>query len=95
MPTKSRPNKAANLLEIELSKALCKVTSYPHLDDSLTVMMHETHISWVFLVGDFAYTVKKPITTSFLDYGTLQQRLKYCNEELRYVNSLLICFALI
>ena len=45
--------------------------------------VHETHISWVFLVGDFAYKIKKPITTSFLDYGTLEKRRQFCHEELR------------
>lgn len=47
------------------------------------VRLHETHISWVFLCGEFAYKVKKPIRNDFVDYGTLQQRRRCCDEELR------------
>ena len=47
------------------------------------VVMHETHVSWVFLVGEFAFKIKKPIKTSFLDYGTLALREHYCHEEVR------------
>lgn len=48
-----------------------------------TVVLIETHISWVFLTGEFAYKVKKPVNLGFLDFSTLKQRLFYCNEELR------------
>jgi len=27
----------------------------------------ETHVSWVFLTGQFAYKVKKPLRLSFID----------------------------
>lgn len=47
------------------------------------VVVHETHISWVFLAGRFAYKVKKPITNDFLDYGSLSRRKRMCEEELR------------
>ena len=47
------------------------------------VVVHETHISWVFLVGDVAYKLKKPVKTSFLDYSTLEKRRHFCNEEIR------------
>ena len=30
----------------------------------------ETHVSWVFLTGPFAYKVKKPLRLSFIDYST-------------------------
>jgi aminoglycoside phosphotransferase family enzyme/predicted kinase len=43
----------------------------------------ETHISWVFLAGDRAYKVKKPVRLGFLDYGTLAKRLAACREEVR------------
>jgi uncharacterized protein len=43
----------------------------------------ETHISWVLLAGRFAYKIKKPVTLPFLDYGTVEQRRFYCQEELR------------
>lgn len=47
------------------------------------VQVIETHISWIFLVGDRAFKVKKPIQTDFLDYSTLSQRQRFCDEELR------------
>ena len=43
----------------------------------------ETHISEVFLVGDRAYKVKKALVLPFLDYGTLERRRAFCEEELR------------
>ena len=43
----------------------------------------ETHISWVLLAGDRAYKIKKPVRFSFVDYGTLQARRHFCEEELR------------
>ena len=43
----------------------------------------ETHISWVFLVGDLAYKVKKPVRLDFLDFSTPALRLHFCEEELR------------
>jgi aminoglycoside phosphotransferase family enzyme/predicted kinase len=47
------------------------------------VELRETHISWVFLAGDFAYKVKKPLRLPFLDYGTLERRQRMCHEEVR------------
>jgi aminoglycoside phosphotransferase family enzyme/predicted kinase len=45
--------------------------------------MVETHISRVFLTGEFAYKVKKPIRLAFLDYSTLEKRRACCDEEFR------------
>lgn len=42
----------------------------------------ETHISHVFLVGDYAYKLKKAIQLSFLDYSTLEKRRACCISEL-------------
>lgn len=47
------------------------------------VRVHETHASWVFLAGGFAYKVKKPVRLAFLDYSTLERRLAACREEVR------------
>jgi aminoglycoside phosphotransferase family enzyme/adenylate kinase family enzyme len=47
------------------------------------VILHETHISWVFLCGEDAYKVKKPIQNDFIDYSTLDQRRHCCEEEIR------------
>jgi hypothetical protein len=43
----------------------------------------ETHVSWVFLTGPYAYKVKKPLRLSFLDYSTAVRREWMCREELR------------
>lgn len=38
------------------------------------VEVRETHVSVVFLVGELAYKLKKPLVLPFLDYGTLAGR---------------------
>ncbi len=43
----------------------------------------ETHISWIFLTGEFAYKLKKPVNLGFLDFSTLERRKHFCEEELR------------
>jgi aminoglycoside phosphotransferase family enzyme/predicted kinase len=53
---------------------------YPHPVDA--VAFRETHISWVFLTGTFAYKVKKPVDLGFLDFTTLGKREHYCRREL-------------
>ena len=52
---------------------------YPH--PVSTIQVEETHISRVFLTGDFVYKVKKPVDFGFLDYTTLEKRLRYCKQE--------------
>jgi aminoglycoside phosphotransferase family enzyme/predicted kinase len=47
------------------------------------VRLVETHISWVFLTGERAYKVKKPVKLPFVDFSTLELRKRFCNEELR------------
>lgn len=43
----------------------------------------ETHMSWVFIAGDIAYKLKKPVVYHFLDLRTLETRWKNCKEEIR------------
>jgi uncharacterized protein len=47
------------------------------------VAVHETHASWVFVAGDRAFKVKKPVALGFLDYTTLARRRGACREEVR------------
>lgn len=47
------------------------------------VELIETHISWVFLAGDFVYKVKKSLDLGFLDFSSLDKRQHFCREELR------------
>lgn len=43
----------------------------------------ETHMSWVFLVGEQVFKLKKPVRFPFLDFTTLAAREFYCREEVR------------
>lgn len=45
--------------------------------------MRETHISWVFLTGQYAYKLKKPLDLGFANFSSLCDREKYCLEEVR------------
>lgn len=62
-------------------KALGRKEAYPH--DITEVKLIETHISWVFLTGDYVYKIKKSVNFGFLDFSTLPQRRFYCSEEVR------------
>ena len=54
---------------------------YPHPVGEVELV--ETHISWVFLAGDYAYKIKKPLHLPFLDARSLLARRRYCEAELR------------
>lgn len=43
----------------------------------------ETHMSWVFLVDQKVFKLKKPVCFSFLDFTTLKAREFSCREEVR------------
>jgi len=47
------------------------------------VDVRETAVSLIFLAGERAYKVKKPVRMPFLDYSTLEQRQRFCREEVR------------
>ena len=49
----------------------------------IKVETKETHMSWVFIVNDVVYKLKKPVTYRFLDFRTLEARLNNCREEIR------------
>jgi aminoglycoside phosphotransferase family enzyme/predicted kinase len=65
----------------DVRAALARPNFYPSPPDRVDV--RETHISWVFLAGDRAYKLKKPVVLPFLDYGTPQRRREMCREEVR------------
>jgi uncharacterized protein len=64
-----------------LADALLRPECYPHSANRIERL--ETHISWVFLAGDRAYKVKKPVRMDFLDFSSLEARRRFCDEELR------------
>jgi aminoglycoside phosphotransferase family enzyme len=43
----------------------------------------ETHMSWVFLIGQEVFKLKKPVCFPFLDFTRLKAREFYCREEVR------------
>src|ERR1700674_3760229 len=60
---------------------LLKGAAYAHAVSD--IKLHETHISWVILTGEYAYKVKKRVKLEFPDTTTLATRHFLCNEELR------------
>lgn len=52
---------------------------YPHPVRDVAVC--ETHISMVFLAGDFVYKIKKAVDLTFLDFTTLEKRRHFCTRE--------------
>ncbi len=64
-----------------LITALNNPAHYPHPVDQVTLL--ETHISWVFLAGEYAYKIKKPLNLGFLDFSSLERRAHFCREEIR------------
>jgi uncharacterized protein len=55
---------------------------YPHPVQE-PIQLLQTHISYVFLTGEYAYKVKKPTNFGFLDFTSLEKRCHFCHEELR------------
>lgn len=54
---------------------------YPHPVQGIKLL--QTHASYVFLTGDYAYKLKKPVNFNFLDYSTLAKRKYFCEQELQ------------
>lgn len=61
--------------------ALRQPDAYPQPVDRVECI--ETHMSWVFLAGDEAWKLKKPVRHEHLDFRTMSARRFYCLEELR------------
>ncbi len=76
LPEHARPDPHRDLVH-----ALLDPACYPH---PVRQVEHiETHISDVFLTGEYAYKLKKPLDLGFLDFSTLEKRRLCCEEELR------------
>ena len=52
-----------------------------HSTDEGYVEVRETHSAVVFLLGDRAYKLKKPVDLGFLDFSTRERRLTACRRE--------------
>src|SRR5262249_31240785 len=75
----------ANRMEfMELARLisdLSRLDAYPESAESMEV--RQTHISVVFLAGQYAYKIKKAVDLGFLDFTTLAKRRHFCEEEVR------------
>lgn len=80
MPRKRAPREARPA-DRSLVAALANPACYAH--DVAEVRVVETHISWVFLTGKYAYKVKKPVKLPFADFSSLERRRELCHEEVR------------
>lgn len=67
---------------MEMLRFLTNPKSYPH-ETTAEIKHIETHISHIFLCGDYAYKLKKALDLGFLDFTTLVKRKFFCTEELR------------
>jgi len=64
-----------------LIDALTDPDFYP--DPAGAVELKQTHISYVFIAGEYVYKVKKPVRFPFLNCSTLADRYHFCVEEVR------------
>ncbi len=62
-------------------QALCDPARHPQPVELVSAI--ETHFSWVFLAGERAYKMKKPVRHGLRDFSTLERRRHACREELR------------
>jgi aminoglycoside phosphotransferase family enzyme/predicted kinase len=62
-------------------QGLLTPAAYPHAVDSIELV--QTHISWVFLTGPYAYKIKRPVRYPFVDLRSAERRAFLCHEELR------------
>ncbi len=64
----------------EMVAAMQQPKFYPHR--ARKVELIQTHISYVFIAGNYVYKVKKELNLGFLDFTTLEKRQYYCRKEL-------------
>ncbi len=60
---------------------LCAPRAYAHRPPSVELV--QTHISYVFLAGEFVYKAKKPVDFGFIEQLSLETRERFCREEVR------------
>ncbi|MBW2432433.1 MAG: AAA family ATPase [Deltaproteobacteria bacterium] len=66
--------------QADIFKAMSRPDFYPHAADKIE--QRDTIISKVFLTGQFAYKIKKPVDLEYLDFTALDSRKHYCEQEL-------------
>ncbi len=63
----------------ELVEAMRDPGFYPHPVEAVEFL--QTHVSSVFLTGDYVYKLKKPVDFGFLDFTTVEKRRVCCEKE--------------
>lgn len=64
----------------QICRAMLEPSFYPH--PVTCIEKKETHISVVFLTGQWVYKVKKPVYLEFLDFRNLSDRKFACQQEI-------------
>ena len=64
----------------QVVEALMKPEAYDEKTGKIELV--QTHISFVFLISNFVYKVKKAVDFGFLDFTTLEKRRFFCEKEL-------------
>jgi uncharacterized protein len=68
---------------MQLFKSVCEAMTnpefYPH--PVSCIKRRDTHISVVFLTGEWVYKLKKPLNLGFLDFREIDDRRKFCELE--------------
>jgi len=59
---------------------------YPHNPAEVEVV--QTQMSIIFLTGEYAYKIKKPVDLGYLDYTSLDKRCHFCHQEVKLNNRL-------
>ena len=81
MTSHGQPYREADGTLAPIIAALRDGECFDHPTD--TIVLLQTHISYVLLTGTYAYKIKKAVSLPFLDFSTLAFRKHYCEEELR------------
>jgi len=78
----SNHNKLGDNVKVQkqVVEALMKPEAYD--EEAEQIELKQTHISFVFLTGNFVYKVKKAVDFGFLDFSTLEKRGFFCEKEL-------------
>jgi uncharacterized protein len=75
------PDRSCRKIDQQLPTALLNADAFPHAVQSLRLI--ETALSWVILTGEYAYKIKKPLHTDFIDASSLERRHFLCQQELQ------------
>ena len=66
----------------QVVEALVKPEAYDR--ETGKIELKQTHISFVFLTGNFVYKIKKAVNFGFLDFSTLEKRRVFCEKEVEF-----------